>query len=200
MGFAPADFDDAAEPSARPDFAKALETIRSLGVQVTEVKLPEFPYGPIISTIISSEAASIFEPLIKSGKVDELADPKQIAGLKAGLEIPATDYLKAMRIRSLIQSAFSDLFDKIDVLLAPSRLGPAPKITQPLDRPATPHGAYPSGQPGRPTGSLAAMRLRGRNADRDSTGRPSVYGEHPAGHRQRFSGAHRLASPPPAGR
>ena len=145
VGFAPADFGDTAEPAARPDFAKALETIRSLGVQVTEVKLPEFPYGPIISTIISSEAASIFEPLIKSGKVDELADPKQIAGLKAGLEIPAADYLKAMRIRSLIQSAFSDLFDNIDVLLAPSRFGPAPKITQPLDRPASSTPLIPAG-------------------------------------------------------
>jgi aspartyl-tRNA(Asn)/glutamyl-tRNA(Gln) amidotransferase subunit A len=64
-----------------------------------------------------------------------LADQRQIAGLKAGLEIPAKDYLKAMRIRSLIQSAFQDLFYNIDVLLAPSRLTPAPKITQPLDRP-----------------------------------------------------------------
>ncbi|HWY48710.1 MAG TPA: amidase [Bryobacteraceae bacterium] len=145
VGFAPADFDDAAEPAARADFAKALETIRSLGVQVTEVKLPEFSYGPIISTIISSEAASIFEPLIKSGKVDELADPKQIAGLKAGLEIPAADYLKAMRIRSLIQSAFSDLLDNVDVLLAPSRFGPAPKITQPLDRPASSTPLIPAG-------------------------------------------------------
>ena len=145
VGFAPADFDDAAEPAARADFAKALETIRSLGVQVTEVKLPEFPYGPIISTIISSEAASIFEPLIKSGKVDELADPKQIAGLKAGLQIPAADYLKAMRIRSLIQSAFSDLLDNVDVLLAPSRFGPAPKITQPLDRPASSTPLIPAG-------------------------------------------------------
>src|SRR5260370_22796216 len=43
-----------------------------------------------------------------------------------------------MRIRSLIQAAFSDLLnDDADVLLAPSRLGPAPKITQPLDRPAS---------------------------------------------------------------
>jgi len=159
VGFAPADFGDTAEPAARPDFAKALETIRSLGVQVTEVKLPEFPYGPIISTIISSEAASIFEPLIKSGKVDELADPKQIAGLKAGLEIPAADYLKAMRIRSLIQSAFSDLFDNIDVLLAPSRFGPAPKIWQPLDRPATdrPQPREPGLTALIPAGNLAGL-------------------------------------------
>jgi aspartyl-tRNA(Asn)/glutamyl-tRNA(Gln) amidotransferase subunit A len=135
VGFATVDFDEWAEPAARPDFAKALETIRSLGVQVTEVKLPDFPYGPAIGTIISAEGAAIFEPLIQSGKVNELADQKQIAGLKAGLEIPAKDYLKAMRIRSLIQKAFRDLLADVDVLLAPSRLAPAPKITQPLDRP-----------------------------------------------------------------
>jgi Asp-tRNA(Asn)/Glu-tRNA(Gln) amidotransferase A subunit family amidase len=135
VGFAPVDFDQWAEPAARPDFAKALDTIRNLGVQVTEAKLPDFPYGPMIGTIISSEASAIFEPLIQSGRVNELADQKQIAGLKAGLEIPAKDYLKAMRIRSLVQSAFRDLLSDVDVLIAPARLTPAPKITQPLDRP-----------------------------------------------------------------
>jgi len=137
VGFATVDFDEWAEPAARPDFAKALATIRSLGVQVTDAKLPDFPYGPIIGTIISAEASAIFEPLIQSGKVDQLADQKQIAGLKAGLEITAKDYMKAMRIRSLIQSGFRDLLAEVDVLLAPSRLSPAPKITQPLDRPAS---------------------------------------------------------------
>src|ERR1700683_98466 len=137
VGFAPVDYAEWADPAARPDFTKALETVRSLGVQMVETKLPDFPYGPTIGTIISSEAAPIFEPLIQSGKVDELADQKQIAGLKAGLEIPAKDYLKAMRIRSLMQEALRALFDDIDVLLAPARLTPAPKITQPLDRPSS---------------------------------------------------------------
>jgi aspartyl-tRNA(Asn)/glutamyl-tRNA(Gln) amidotransferase subunit A len=141
VGFAPADFNEAVDPAARADYAKALETIRSLGVQVAETKLPEFPYGSVIGAIISAEASAIFEPLIKSGQVDQLADQHQIAGLKAGLEIPAKDYLKAMRIRSLIQEAFRDLLSTVDVLMAPTRLDPAPKITQPLDRrprPASP--------------------------------------------------------------
>jgi len=86
---------------------------------------------------IPSEASAIFEPLIQSGDVNQLADQKQIAGLKAGLEIPAKDYLKAMRIRSLIQEGLRTLLDDYDVLVAPSRLGPAPKITQPLDRPSS---------------------------------------------------------------
>ena len=137
VGFVPADFNDAVDPAARPDYAKALETIRSLGVQVMETKLPDFAYGSVIGSIISAEGSAIFEPLIKSGRVDQLADQHQIAGLKAGLEIPAKDYLKAMRIRSLIQEAFRDLLSTVDVLIAPTRSSPAPKITQPLDRPAS---------------------------------------------------------------
>src|SRR5271166_578437 len=137
VGFAQVDFDEWADPAARADFAKALEVIRSLGVKLIETKLPEFPYGPVISTVVSSEASSVFEPLIQSGQVDQLADQKQIAGLKAGLEIPAKDYLRAMRIRTLIQADLREQFQLIDVLLAPSRFGPANRIDQPLDRPAS---------------------------------------------------------------
>jgi aspartyl-tRNA(Asn)/glutamyl-tRNA(Gln) amidotransferase subunit A len=140
VGFAPVDFNEGVDPAARGDYAKALETIRSLGVQVTEAKLPEFPYSAVIGTIISAEGSAVFEPLIKSGKVDELADQHQIAGLKAGLEIPANEYLKAMRIRELIRTAFHDLLSTVDVLVAPTRSDPAPKITQPLDRRATTQG------------------------------------------------------------
>jgi aspartyl-tRNA(Asn)/glutamyl-tRNA(Gln) amidotransferase subunit A len=135
IGYAAVDFEEWAEPSARPDFSKALDTIRSLGPQLAAAKLPDFPYSPTIVTIISSEGSAVFEQLIRGGKVDELADQRQIAGLKAGLEISAADYLKAMRIRGLIQQSFTDLFWNFDVLLVPARPGPAPKISQPLDRP-----------------------------------------------------------------
>jgi aspartyl-tRNA(Asn)/glutamyl-tRNA(Gln) amidotransferase subunit A len=159
VGYAPVDFNEGVDPAARADYAKALETIRSLGVQVTEAKMPDFPYGPVIGTIISSEGSAVFELLIKSGKVDQLADQHQIAGLKAGLEIPANEYLKAMRIRALIQESFRDLLSTIDVLIAPTRFNPAPKITQPLDQRA---GGRPAATaPGLttliPAGNLAGL-------------------------------------------
>lgn len=137
FGMAAVDFEEWAEPAARPDFAKALEVIRSLGIQENPAQLPDFPYGAMTSTIITAEGASIFEPLVTSGNIDKLVDPKQAAGFRAGLEIPARDYLKAMRIRTLVQQAFRDIFALTDVLITPSRLGPAPKISQPLDRPAS---------------------------------------------------------------
>jgi aspartyl-tRNA(Asn)/glutamyl-tRNA(Gln) amidotransferase subunit A len=133
VGYAPVDFTEWAEPAARPAFEKALADIRALGVKVVETKLPEFPYRAVVDTVIEAEAGSVFETLIRSGKVDELADKKQIAGLKAALGISAPDYLKAMRIRSEIKQAFRRLYADIDVLLAPSRYGPATKLSDPLD-------------------------------------------------------------------
>ncbi len=134
IGYAPIDFEEWAAPAARADFQTALGVVKSMGAKMREVQIPEFPYSALTGTIIVAEAATIFEDLIRSGKVDQLADRHQIAGLKAGLEIPATDYLKAMRIRTLVQEAFRNLFLDVDVLLTPARLGPASKITESLSR------------------------------------------------------------------
>src|SRR5260221_91644 len=134
VGFAPGDFTDWAEASARPAFEKALADFRALGVTLVETKLPDFPYGAVVATVIAAEGGSVFESLIRSGRVDQLADAKQIAGLKASLDITATDYLKAMRIRGDIKTAFRRLFADVDVLLSPSRYGPAPKLSEPVDQ------------------------------------------------------------------
>jgi aspartyl-tRNA(Asn)/glutamyl-tRNA(Gln) amidotransferase subunit A len=135
IGYAPVDFADRAEPSARAAFAAALGVLKDSGAQMVETKLPQFPYGPVLSLILNAEMGSIFEPLITSGKVDELADQPQIAGLKASLDVPAKEYLKAMRIRRLIQAEFSRLFGEVDILLAPGRPGPAPPAAGSLDAP-----------------------------------------------------------------
>lgn len=160
LGYAPADFEESADPSTRADFQKAVAVVKSLGVRMKEVEIPDFPYGALTGTIISAEASSNFEDLIRSGKVDQLADKRQIAGLKAGLELSATEYLKAMRIRTLVQDAFRNLFVDVDMLLAPSRLTPASKITDPLDRGAASSRPQPKsrGLSGLiPAGNLAGL-------------------------------------------
>lgn len=121
VGYAEIDFNQWPDEPLRPSFQSALATFKSIGSQMVETKLPDFPYGPVIGTIIDSEGASIFEPLIRSGRVDQLADQSQIDGLRASLTYLATDYLKAMRIRTQIQASFRDLFSGIDLLIAPTR-------------------------------------------------------------------------------
>ena len=159
IGYAPVDFADRAEPSARPAFAAALAVLKDSGAQMVETKLPDFPYGPVLSLILNAEMGSIFEPLITSGKVDELADKPQIAGLKASLDVPAKDYLKAMRIRRLIQAEFSRLFGEIDILLAPGRPGPPSGSREPrcarLRAPGERPRGIPRHHPGRQSGGTA---------------------------------------------
>ncbi len=133
VAFAPVDFEEWAEPAARPAFRAAVDVIRGIGVQMGETELPEFPYGQVTGFIIDAEGSAAFEPFITDGRVNELADQKQIAGLKAGLDIAAKDYLKAMRIRRLAQDALRKLFVEYDVLVSPARFGVASKAEEPLD-------------------------------------------------------------------
>jgi len=133
VGYAPADFEEWADESCRPALRDALKALREIGLQWKEVELPDLPYGAATSTIISAEGSAAFEELIESGKVDELADSKQIAGLKAGIEIPAREYFRAMKVRTLVQAAFRRLFVDVDLLLTPSRRNVASNVKDPLD-------------------------------------------------------------------
>ncbi|HXA05261.1 MAG TPA: amidase [Bryobacteraceae bacterium] len=160
IGYAPVDFAEWAQPSARPAFEQALAAIRETGAQLIETKLPDLPYREATSTIILSEGVSVFETLISSGKVDQLADPHQIAGLKTALDIPARDYLKAMRIRTIVQQKVRSMFGELDILLSPSRFGPASKISEPINRGRSPNEPTPA-NPGlsalTPAGNLAGL-------------------------------------------
>lgn len=143
VGYNRRDFEEHAEPSTRAAFTQALQVFREMGTPLSEVSLEDLPYGAVTGTLISAEGSSVFEELIESGRVDQLADKRQIAGLRAGLEIASRDYLKAMRIRRLVQQEFRRLLTNIDVLLAPARYGVASRVSEPLDAPAPPSLATP---------------------------------------------------------
>jgi aspartyl-tRNA(Asn)/glutamyl-tRNA(Gln) amidotransferase subunit A len=157
IGYAPVDFDEWAEPAARAAFKSALEVIRGFGFRMKEVKLPEFPYGAVLGTILAGEAGSIFEDFVRSGSVDLLHDARQIAGMKSYVDLPATDYLRAMRVRSLIQKAIYDLFLDVNVLLTPTRLGVANRVTDRLDQSGDPVGSSQGLSTMIPAGNLAGL-------------------------------------------
>ena len=117
-------------------FSVALETLRGLGAKLEETELKDYPYGTIAATIYSAEAASIFRPLIQSEKLQQLVDDSQKAGLIAALSIPANDYLDCCRLRRLIQADMAKMFERFDVLVAPSRMKPAPLADAPFEKEA----------------------------------------------------------------
>jgi aspartyl-tRNA(Asn)/glutamyl-tRNA(Gln) amidotransferase subunit A len=160
VGFAAVDM-EWADPETRTALEAAMKALRDSGANLVEVKLPDYPWGALIGTIIGAEAASVFEPLITSEQVNELADPAQIESLKASLAITSTQYLKAMRIRALIKKSFRELFDNVDLLVAPARDGVAPKISEPLDAaaagPARPQPSAPGMRSLIPAANLAGL-------------------------------------------
>jgi aspartyl-tRNA(Asn)/glutamyl-tRNA(Gln) amidotransferase subunit A len=159
VGYSPADFSEYADPELRPVLAAALAQFRQTGARLMEVELPDLPYAAIASTIISAEGSAAFAELISSGRVEQLADRRQIEGLKAGLRITAAEYLRAMQARRAVQASLARLFARVDLLLSPARYSVAPKIEEALDRPAGAAGARTGRglRPLVPAGNLAGL-------------------------------------------
>lgn len=137
-GYAPADIEAAADPALRPALRDALGVFRDIGFQLKEAELPDYPYEAMAEMIIGAEGSAAFADLIESEAVEQLADERQIAGLRAGLEIPARDYLQAMRLRRLLRDDIAKLFINFDLLISPACFSIASKITEPLDAPTAP--------------------------------------------------------------
>ncbi len=133
IGFIREDFANVGEPEVEQAYRKAIADLKAAGAKVDEVKLPDFPYDAVASTIVSAEAAAAFEDFVRTGHAGELIDGGGKVGLYAGRAILAADYLKAQRIRSLLQQEVAKLFATLNVVVAPSVLIAAPAIDANLD-------------------------------------------------------------------
>lgn len=127
------DFRADGDPEVEQAYLAGLETLRELGAKLEDTELPDYPYGTIAVTIYSSEAGSIFRPLIESDKLQQLVNESQKVGLAAALWIPATDYLDACRLRAQIQADLGRLFERFDVVVAPTMMRPAPRLDADFD-------------------------------------------------------------------
>ena len=86
------------------------------------IALPDFPAAAMYA-LMNAEAGAMFDELVRSGAINELADkgPNGRANqLRAARFIPAVDYIRAQRVRTLLLQQMNALFEKVDVFLAPS--------------------------------------------------------------------------------
>ncbi|GAC1695244.1 MAG: Asp-tRNA(Asn)/Glu-tRNA(Gln) amidotransferase GatCAB subunit A [Candidatus Limnocylindrales bacterium] len=161
IGIAEEDLDHAA-PEAKRALARGLAELDRIVPRRVRAVLPDdLPYGPMVGTVYGAEGAEIFSELIASGRVDQLIDARQKAGLRQGAEIRARDYLRAMRLRTVLAERFRELFAEVDVIVAPARTSTAPPIDAALD--ARPPGAGSLADTPRPgnTGLIPAGNLAG---------------------------------------
>ncbi|MCB8882574.1 amidase [Acidisoma cellulosilytica] len=107
------------EPEVQENFEATLDLLRQIGT-LDSVELPDFPYGPMISTIVAAEAYAAFDDFIAAGGLAQLSSPLSAGHRLAASILPAHDYIRAQRIRHILASAFTGLAAGYDALLAPS--------------------------------------------------------------------------------
>lgn len=109
------------QPAVVKNFEASLEVLRKQGCVIDTVTLPDQPFGPVVSTIISAEAANSFRALLDGGRTRELRAVNDRFGGFAGTMVLAVDYLQALRVRTVMKREFDALYAKFDAIVAPSR-------------------------------------------------------------------------------
>ncbi len=90
-----------------------LDVLRDLGVQLIPIELPTSPpAGPIVS-ILNTEAATAFDELYRSGELEGLN--RWPGAWRPARLIPAVEYLRANRARTLLMQAMKTVFEKVDL-------------------------------------------------------------------------------------
>lgn len=105
----------------------AAETFRTLGATVDEISLPLVPLaGAVFMALADSEGAGQHLPWLRT-RADEY-DVATRRRLIAASLLPAGAYHQATRARALIARQVLDALTRVDLLLAPTQPGPAPRI------------------------------------------------------------------------
>ena len=101
---------------------RTLDAVRSLGVNLVEVGLPDWPYISLMP-VLFAEAAASFEDLTLSGKMAELRAQVPDAWpnlFRMTRFLSAVDFVQADRLRRRYSEEMARMFSRIDVLLVPS--------------------------------------------------------------------------------
>jgi Asp-tRNA(Asn)/Glu-tRNA(Gln) amidotransferase A subunit family amidase len=98
----------------------ALDKLRSMGVNLVPVELPELPYSAM-TPLLTAEAAAAFDDLTITGRdklLTEQSDDDWPNLFRVARFYPAVEYIQANRVRTLAIREVSRLFEKFDVIVA----------------------------------------------------------------------------------
>ncbi|MFN3003097.1 amidase [Mycolicibacterium wolinskyi] len=124
-------YTDQVAPEAAEAARTAAAEFEALGAELIEVEIPMAEHiVPTEWAIMMPEATAYHLDYLRNSP-DKYTDEVRIL-LETGAAQPATDYVNALRLRTLIQAAWKDMFSSIDVLLAPTVVAPATLRSDPF--------------------------------------------------------------------
>jgi Asp-tRNA(Asn)/Glu-tRNA(Gln) amidotransferase A subunit family amidase len=107
----------------------ALEVFKKMGIELIPVTFPKYPYDAFRG-IINTESAAAFDWLTLTGRdklLSERSGSSWPNSWRAARFIPAVEYIQAMRVRELVIRDFAKLYDKVDIIVAPTS-GPSNQV------------------------------------------------------------------------
>jgi Asp-tRNA(Asn)/Glu-tRNA(Gln) amidotransferase A subunit family amidase len=109
----------------KPFNKSALDQLEIMGATLVPLDLPDFPYMDM-SVILMAEAAAAFDDLTLSNRDDQMVQQNKDRWpnlFRAAHFIPATEYIRANRLRYLLIQKMQELLKNVDVVIAPSLAG-----------------------------------------------------------------------------
>jgi aspartyl-tRNA(Asn)/glutamyl-tRNA(Gln) amidotransferase subunit A len=123
-----------AEPEVKAAFDAAVAEMRAAGLALEEVKLPDFPASEVATILLNAEATSTFEKFFRDGSVRELTDPYAPYQQEVVRGLTGSDYVKAWRMRTVLQEKMAEFYGTYDVIVAPNFMSVAPRIEEDLNK------------------------------------------------------------------
>ena len=115
--------DRLAEPLGDPGdpalWSAAKDALRRAGCTLVPIALPELPSAAAMTAILETDIFVALEDFIRAGHVEHLAARRpwrEILGEHRALGITGEDYVKAQRVRTVLQRAYSALFQQVDAI------------------------------------------------------------------------------------
>jgi Asp-tRNA(Asn)/Glu-tRNA(Gln) amidotransferase A subunit family amidase len=109
-------------PETKRVLDAALEVLRRAGATLEPIAFPDL-HANALYAILNAEAGAAFDDLVRAGHVGELAGkgPNDRANqLRFARFIPAVEYLRALRVRTLLGEQMEGLMARYDVIVSPS--------------------------------------------------------------------------------
>ena len=123
-----------AEPEVAQAFNQAVNVLQGLGLRMTEAKLPDFPAAEVATTVLYAEAMSTFEKFYEDGSVRQMKDPYAPYQREVTAALTGADYVKASRMRAVLQDKMVDFYNTYDVMVTPNFLSVAPLVSEDLNK------------------------------------------------------------------
>lgn len=142
-----------------PDERDDLKVLKSLGVTLVPIKLPDsVPVGAIYP-VLGVESAAAFDDITRQGVTDGIGPWGTT--FRANRFVSAVDYLRANRLRTLLMREMAKLMQTVDVYVDPGRTDLT--LTNLTGHPSVclPNGFRKQGESEMPTATLFTGRLYG---------------------------------------